>query len=131
DERWQSVRDVRVQLAWVAEEGPASASMPAGAPARRGARIAWVAAGVLLVALVGTVAALVLRRPTVSTESTQFVLLPPESTRFASEPMSHAISPDGRRIAFIARGANGRSLLWVRSIDSIVARSLPGTEDAT
>ncbi len=40
------------------------------------------------------------------------------------------ISPDGQAVAFTARDAAGKQLLWVRRIDSITAVSLPGTENA-
>ena len=38
-----------------------------------------------------------------------------------------AISPDGRTIAFVAV-ASGSPMLWVRPIDSVIARELSGTE---
>ena len=41
-----------------------------------------------------------------------------------------AISPDGRHLAFAAIGQDGRSLLWVRALDSQEARPLPGTDNA-
>ena len=41
-----------------------------------------------------------------------------------------AISPDGRTIAFAAAGADGRSQLWVRRLDTLTARALTGTEGA-
>src|SRR5205085_5968783 len=42
-----------------------------------------------------------------------------------------ALSPDGRKLAFTATGkGNGQSLLWVRALDSMEARALPGTEGA-
>jgi Tol biopolymer transport system component len=40
-----------------------------------------------------------------------------------------AVSPDGRRLAFIAY-YEGRSLIWVRSLDSLSAQALAGTEGA-
>src|SRR5262249_37748655 len=39
-----------------------------------------------------------------------------------------SVSPDGRRLAFVSESDKRR--LWVRSLDSLVARQLPGTEDA-
>ena len=43
-----------------------------------------------------------------------------------------ALSPDGRRLAFVARrDANGLPMLWVRPLDAVVAQSLAGTEGAT
>ena len=52
-------------------------------------------------------------------------ILPPAGADFES----FAISPDGRRIAFTAQ-ANGSLMLWVRELDSLDARPLPGTETA-
>jgi Tol biopolymer transport system component len=42
---------------------------------------------------------------------------------------SFAISPDGRKLAFVGT-ANGRSIVWVRPLDSLDARALRGTEGA-
>ena len=55
-------------------------------------------------------------------------VLPPEKGKFI--PGMIALSPDGSRLAFVAAGADGRSLLWVRSLDAVEARPLPGTENA-
>ena len=42
-----------------------------------------------------------------------------------------ALSPDGRQLAFIATTADGRPRLWVRSLDAVTPRALPGTEGAS
>jgi Tol biopolymer transport system component len=52
-------------------------------------------------------------------------LLPPEGPVFDS----FVISPDARRLAFTAY-LNGRMMLWVRDLDSLDAKLLPGTETA-
>ncbi len=39
-----------------------------------------------------------------------------------------AISPDGRKLVFNVRGPDGRTALWIRLMDSLEARQLPGTE---
>jgi Tol biopolymer transport system component len=44
--------------------------------------------------------------------------------------LSAAISPDGRNVAFVSTDASGQSLLWVRALESLEARALPGTEHA-
>jgi Tol biopolymer transport system component len=62
----------------------------------------------------------------------------PESTRFdfaaglaASFPLTMpALSPNGRRIVFRARGPDGKIQLWVRGLDSAAAQQLAGTENA-
>ena len=41
-----------------------------------------------------------------------------------------ALSPDGRQLALVARDADGVRRLWLRSLDSLEARELPGTAGA-
>jgi len=41
-----------------------------------------------------------------------------------------ALSPDGRKLVFNARGGDGRGHLWLRLMDTLEARELPGTEGA-
>jgi eukaryotic-like serine/threonine-protein kinase len=57
----------------------------------------------------------------------RFQILPPPSTTFTNAPV---LSPDGRRIAFDAPGPDGRPMLWIRSLDVLDAKPLPGTEGA-
>ena len=56
-------------------------------------------------------------------------LLPPPSTAFV--PYDFAISPDGRRLAFVAIAQDGGTALWIRSLAAGAAQQLTGTEDAT
>jgi hypothetical protein len=41
-----------------------------------------------------------------------------------------ALSPDGRRIAFVATTSDGRDLLFVRPLDALEGRAIEGTEGA-
>jgi len=41
-----------------------------------------------------------------------------------------AISPDGRYIAYSAEGPEGHRMLWLRALDEMHARIVPGTDDA-
>jgi serine/threonine protein kinase len=45
--------------------------------------------------------------------------------------IAFSLSPDGSKLVFNARGEDGHSALWLRMMDSLQARELPGTEDAT
>jgi eukaryotic-like serine/threonine-protein kinase len=59
-------------------------------------------------------------------------MLPPDGV-VVDEPSPSrliALSPDGRRLAFVGFGADRRRMLWVRSLDSLTAQQLNGTEDA-
>jgi Tol biopolymer transport system component len=56
-------------------------------------------------------------------------LLPPPSTSFV--PYNFAISPDGRRLAFVVAAQDGGTALWIRSLAAGAAQQLTGTEGAT
>jgi Tol biopolymer transport system component len=62
-------------------------------------------------------------------------LPPPEGQiyDFQSSDAVPALSPDGKRVVFGAKGADGKSpvQLWVRPLDSPTAQPLPGTERGT
>jgi len=72
-------------------------------------------------------------------ESTRSAASPPSTralaTRFTIEtaptlnPLTLAVSPDGRRIVYVGE-TNVGSAIWLRSLDSVEARILPGTEGA-
>jgi eukaryotic-like serine/threonine-protein kinase len=129
--RWQSARDVKAQLTWIAAAPPATAT-PTGSPKRLRERIAWTIAALALVALLGAIAMLAMSRsPTSPVQASQFAIVPPENVNFSADVRDHAIAPNGRQMVFAASGADGRVLLWVRSFDYPSARPLPGTEDAT
>jgi serine/threonine protein kinase len=51
------------------------------------------------------------------------------TTPWASDPSSFALSPDGRRLAFVG-DYQGQPTLWVRPLDAAEAQPLPGTQGA-
>jgi serine/threonine protein kinase len=59
----------------------------------------------------------------------KLTVLPPENANFHDQFSIPAVSPDGFRIAFMAT-SGGKEQLWVREVDSLEARVLPGTEGA-
>jgi Tol biopolymer transport system component len=131
DERWQSARDVTSQLRWIGEGDPQAAVL-AAAPSRR---TRWRTAGpaLALALAVATVALLPFRRaPVMAPRSVRFVITPPEGTAFGSftQAAAVAVSPDGTRIAFTTTAASGKTQLWLRDLDDVVPRPLPGTEGA-
>jgi Tol biopolymer transport system component len=74
--------------------------------------------------------AYLLRRP-VEAPSTRFLITPPENSTLAlvnvAGPIS--VSPDGRQVAFVASGGDGKNYLWIRSLDSLSSRMLSRTDD--
>jgi hypothetical protein len=64
-------------------------------------------------------------RETDQRRTVRFQVPPPEKSVISS----FALAPDGRYLAFVA-AEGGRSRPWVRPLDSLEARALPGTNDA-
>jgi serine/threonine protein kinase len=133
DERIQTAHDLKLQLQGIAESPPTTTQAPVVAQARR-PWLPWVAAGVLAMAAVAFALAYLqsLRTPQVSVHS---YILPPEKATFlltgnsAGPPV---LSPDGLRIAFVAKSADGlKQMLWIRPLNSAVAQPMSGTEGAT
>src|SRR5262249_1403398 len=44
--------------------------------------------------------------------------------------LSATVSPNGKQVAFVATDSAGRAMLWVRALDQLDARALPGTQRA-
>jgi eukaryotic-like serine/threonine-protein kinase len=130
DDRWQTAHDVKLQLRWIAEGGSqAGIPAPLAARRRRSQNVAWAAAGICLLAVLATSSALWLRphRPLLPLRAS---LLPPKNCSF--DPFGFAISPDGKRLAFVAVAAGeSETALWVRPINSVAAQELSGTSGAT
>jgi len=122
-QRLHDIADARIELS--RSESEPGQAIPAAAPPRR-QRLAWAiaAAGVLLSIVMTAVAA---RRGRSESRTMKVHVLPPART-LGSGPID--ISPDGRRLAFVAAGSDGLTKLYVRELDSLEARALPATEDA-
>ncbi len=124
-DRWQSAADAMRALTWIAHGSVAAVA--AAAPAR-GATLPWIVAAASVVAALASGAAYLLR-PSNEAPPVTFAISPPETTTFSSTAAVFAISPDGRSLAFAADSSGTRSL-WVRALDAVDARRLPGTEGA-
>jgi serine/threonine-protein kinase len=93
--------------------------------------------GVCAAALAIALAALALvhfRENPVELSVLRFTLGPPDGAAFGHTfglVSAFAVSPDGRRVAFVAHSAAGKDQLWVRSLSTYAAQPLPGTEGAS
>jgi len=96
-------------------------------PHNKPSKIPWVAAGVAAAAAVGLGVLYFQPAPPVRVVKTTAML--PEGVTLAPGTPP-AVSPDGRRVAFAATKSGVRSL-WVRDLDALEARMLPGTDTAT
>ncbi len=145
DERWQTVQDLRDELKWILEGGSSvgaihESSLQLAAVGTSPLQPVWrralpwaAAAGIFLLAAIFVTITYwrVTRAPTIAVVSQ---ILPPAKRTFefgqafASVPQ---LSPDGRRLVFLANGPQEKPTLWVRSLDSTEAKPLQGTEGAS
>jgi len=122
DERWQSVHDIGISLSGIsATETPHPAATPSPW---------WIAAGLLTLVTLGLGAFFTLHRTNSSPALLRLTIAPPPNASFSSLEKLLAISPDGRQVAFTAVDRSGQRSLWVRPLDTLEARALPGTDDA-
>jgi Tol biopolymer transport system component/predicted Ser/Thr protein kinase len=87
----------------------------------------WIAAGVVTVIAAGIAFVHFREKPPVA-ELSRFQIPMPANLHFPGPTAAAEVSPNGRKLAFPARGADGKPRLWIRSFDSLDARLLPGTE---
>jgi hypothetical protein len=125
--RLQAIGEARIALSDPLEEA-AAAALPVAIPAPpvpRSGWLPWTVAGVLLVI---TAATLFFHFRETSPELLRgrFQLML-EGSRFRY----WRLSPDGRAVAYTTEDAQGRTGIWIRHLDSLQARLLPGTEGAS
>ena len=138
NQRLHDIADARIEID-EALSRPLEVARPpepsSGSAPRTRERVAWTVAALCLAGLAGL---LVYGRGErvdpapahVQTYSASIVL--PEGIRLSSgQPSSRfTLSPDGRRLALVAVDSAGRSMLYVRPLDSRAAQPLGGTEGA-
>jgi len=116
--RWRDIGDVRTAL----EE-----ATPASATTVRLQFVPWAIAGVLGLALV-TFGVIHFRERPLEAPLLRSTILPPERTVFTNRFSPGATSADGGRIAFSATSEDGTNQLWIRSLNSLAAQPLAGTQ---
>jgi len=136
DERWQSAHDLKTALQWTSDPDRNESRIVA-TPARVNwrERVAWIMCGVLLLATIFAIAsrwrAASLNSAAPNRHATRFSVGPPENATLFSGGSVMALSPDGLHLALIATPSGGSPLVWIRSLDSTVARPLVNTIGAT
>ena len=129
--RWRAAGDIVEVLRWIAR-GPERQVPP---PARSRTVVPLAAAllvvgGALVLAFAGAFRAAVPAPPLLT-----FSILPPAGGGFTPTPSSvptpqFALSPNGRRLAFVASVAHEAPQLWMRALDSLTPEPLPNTQGA-
>ncbi|HET7842380.1 MAG TPA: protein kinase [Terriglobia bacterium] len=135
EDRWQTARDVTVELQWAAEHG---SEEPVAAPVKTivrtspASKAAWgvAAAGILAAA---AFAILYFLNLSATPPPIRSLITPPDKVSFAFDGTfgGPVISPDGARLAFPAQDASGKEAIFVRPLNSLSAQKLEGTEGAS
>src|SRR3954453_1408840 len=133
DERWQSASDIKAELKWIAASGsqPGLARATAGRKTRK--RDMWAIFGVV-VGLGILLASLVLERAATTAPMIHASIVPPEGTTLISSGIFAApmeISPDGTKLLFVVSKGEEPQTIWVRQLDTGVAKAIAGTENAS
>jgi serine/threonine-protein kinase len=118
DDRWQTARDLMRELVWIADGtlAAATSAAPQAASSRaRGGR-AWLAgAGAVASASVAAVVVWALMRQPAGAKPVLRFQIAPAATLFTANPaVDVSLSPDGRRVAYVA----GSNELHVREFDT-------------
>ena len=128
DDRWASAHDLHLMLKGIGEESAGSPVPSTVQRSRRREWIAWAAAACAVAfALVFAVRNATPRRDAVLDIVS---MLPPDTATLTSGE-APVVSPDGRHVVFVATDHTGTTLLYVRARETLAARALSGTDDAT
>jgi eukaryotic-like serine/threonine-protein kinase len=132
--RFHSARDLAFALEALSGSATSSSetipSPPTGTGSRyRGERWIWLSVAALLALSSIIFAFLYFKRPPPDERVLKFSILPPEKVTLPGSVAAFAVSPDGRRLAFIGT-SEGQTYIWVRSLDSDSAQLLAGTDGA-
>jgi eukaryotic-like serine/threonine-protein kinase len=127
-QRLRDIGDARISLDEVLSGAPEGAPFftALGGTAKRWL---WILAGLAVVFVLATalLAFLYFRQKPPTAQAMRFEIPLPEKFNLVAD---FALSPDGRKLAFIGTGADTQSRLWVRAIDALNAQPLQGTEGA-
>jgi len=90
-------------------------------------RLVWLGACLLLLITAVAFAFAYLKRPQSTERVIKLALALPEAS---SNPSRITVSPDGQKVVFLANNREGKQFLWIRSLDTLSAKLLDGTEEA-
>ena len=133
--RIADIADVRYEL----ERPPVAATavnpnLPSGRSIYR--TLAWLGAGLIIGATLSVAMLRFVAGDAPPTAAIRFSFSPPDGWELwrpsaSIGQSSMAVSPDGTRVAFIAREQGRRAMIWIRSLDQLDPKMLVGTDGAT
>jgi serine/threonine protein kinase len=131
NERLHDIADARLEIQ-EALSARVESSAPVAAPRSKQNPLPWILAALALIAALWLAVNQWRSQP--AEPSYRVSLLPPDKSIFTpaggGANGGFSISADGGSLAFTAT-LQGKPMLWVRRLDSLAARPLPGTENAS
>ena len=139
-DRWQTAHDISKQLEWISSKPASTGAAPSTTAKTPRRSTPWIAATLFFIlTTAASVVYFVGARSVPTAQPMRFTVAMPENVRLASmvtaagaTGAARGISPDGRTILFSGLDETmGKMMLYARPVDSVEARPLPGTENAT
>src|SRR5579864_6838001 len=134
EKRWQAASDVCDELKWINEGGSQVASPPMAAVKGAGPfgrRALLFSLGTLLLGAAVSGIAIWNLKPSLTRPVSRFTVTLPPGQQLAGLDGGPAVvlSADGTHLAYVAR-QGGTQQIYLRALDSLEAKSIPGTEGA-
>jgi len=131
DKRFQNASDLAFALEVLS--GLSSTSLQATTQVASARKTSWRTRALLAAIAVIVVGGLSALRWTawLSRSTKPSALLPMRLELRLPSAVGFALSPNGEQIAYVAPGEAGRNVVWIRALNSLDSRALPGSEDVT
>ena len=129
--RLRDIGDARIEIEDLQSVRVSSSSMGASGRADSISRRPFEWARLVVVALLAAAVVWFAPRAFRGSESAQpsrFMIPQPDDAYLYNEGVSPALSPDGRSLAFVTYDSTGKTQMWLRKLESTVARPIAGTD---
>ncbi len=135
-QRLQAIGDARIALEEILSGTAVPEETSVSIPEQRSRRqyLAWALVAVLATVAAGLGAWIWLARGAPGAPAVVSQIPPPPNANYVfggNDVGAPAISPDGKWLAFVAAGSDGKQELWVRPLDATTAQPLAGTDGAS
>jgi len=130
EERWQTARDLALELKAIAHEGPQTTRALA-ATIRPRERWAWGVAMTLVAVAAALAIGFIERAPKPEPTVRLTADMGADLKLYDDLGISAVLAPNGARLAFVGMGPDQKWHIYVRSLDQLQATMLSGIEDAT
>jgi Tol biopolymer transport system component len=127
EDRWQSMRDVELELRWIEHAAP---EVIAAAAAPKRSLLPWTLAAVATVIAIGLAVTAYPSADRTAAVAEPFAARFELATPVTKDPASFAVSADGQQLVFAAYD-DEVPRLWLRKLDEFAAQPLGGTDNGT